>query len=174
MLPQLHQDDSITKEKEHLEETTAVVFEHVCTDVIAGKVLCVTRLHEMYVQCGKEHGTDLSTTKQTLKNKMVERFPGLHFLNHNKRNRSELVCITRCPRHTLRMSHMNKTTSSEIEFEIEQSEAEFFANAQRVQNVHARSPSKNCSADARCSLDCGFGHRTLQISQTMQIKFCPS
>ena len=53
MLSQLHQDDSITKEKEHLEETTAVVFEQVCTDVIAGnlyqdqKVLCVTRLHEM-------------------------------------------------------------------------------------------------------------------------------
>ena len=46
---------------------------------------------EMYVECGKEHGIDLSTKKQTLKKKLVERFPGLHLLKHNQRNRRELV-----------------------------------------------------------------------------------
>ena len=70
-------DSSITKDKEHLKETTDVVFEQFCTDVIAGnlhqdqKVLCMSKLHEMYVECGKEHGIDLSTTKQTLKKKLV-------------------------------------------------------------------------------------------------------
>ena len=89
-------DSSITKKEEHLKETTDVVFEQFCTDVIAGnlypdqKVLCMSKLHEMSVECGKEHGIDLSTTKQTLKKKMVERFSD-HFLKHNQRNRSELV-----------------------------------------------------------------------------------
>ena len=73
------------------------MFERICTDVIAEnlyqdqKVLCISKLHEMYVECEKEHGIDLSTTKQTLKKKLVERFPGHHFLKHNQRNRSELV-----------------------------------------------------------------------------------
>ena len=81
--------ETVPSQKEHLKETTDVVFEQCCIDVIAGnlyqdqKVLCMSKLHEMYVECGKEHGIDLSTTKQTLKKKMVERFPGLHFLNHN-------------------------------------------------------------------------------------------
>ena len=51
----------------------------------------MSKLHEMYVERGKEHGIDLSTTKQTLTTKLVERFQGLHFLKHNQRNRSELV-----------------------------------------------------------------------------------
>ena len=51
----------------------------------------MSKLHEMYVECGKEYGIDLSTTKQTLKTKLVERFQGHHFLKHNQRNRSELV-----------------------------------------------------------------------------------
>ena len=90
-------DSSITKDKEHLKETTDVVFAQFCTDIIAGnlyqdqRVLCMSKLHEMYVECGTEHGIDLSTTKQTLKKKLVERFPGHHFLKHNQRNRSELV-----------------------------------------------------------------------------------
>ena len=73
------------------------MFEQFCTDVIAGNlyqdqtVLCMRKLHEIYVECGKEHGIDLSTTKQTLKKKLVERFPGHHFLKDNQRNRSELV-----------------------------------------------------------------------------------
>ena len=84
-------DSSITKDKEHLKETTDVVFEQFCTDVIAGnlyqdqKVLGMSKLHKMYVEYGKEHGIDLSTTKQTLKNKPVERFPGLHFPPHEKK-----------------------------------------------------------------------------------------
>ena len=51
----------------------------------------MSKLHEMYVECGKEHGIDLSTTKQTLKTKLIERFPGHYFLKHNQRNRSKLV-----------------------------------------------------------------------------------
>ena len=95
-------DSSITKDKEHLKQTTDVVFEQLCTDVIAGnlypdqKVLCKSKLHEMSVECGKEHGIDLSTTKQTLKKKMVERFSD-HFLKHNQRNRSELVYFHEMP-----------------------------------------------------------------------------
>ena len=71
------EDSSITKEKEHSEETTDIVFEQFCTDVVAEnlyqdqKILCMNKLHEMYVECGKEHGIDLSTTKQTLKKKLV-------------------------------------------------------------------------------------------------------
>ena len=51
----------------------------------------MSKLHEMYVGCEKEYGLDLSTTKQTLKRKLVKRFPGHHFLKHNQRNRNELV-----------------------------------------------------------------------------------
>ena len=92
-------DSSITKEKEHLEETTDVVFEQCCIDVIAGnlyqdqRVLCMSKVFEMYVECGKEHGIDLSTTKQTLKTKLIERFPGHYFLKHNQRNRSKLLSL---------------------------------------------------------------------------------
>ena len=90
-------DSSITKKEEHLKETTDVVFEQFCTDVVAEnlyqdqKILCMNKLHEMYVECGKEHGIDLSTTKQTLKKKLVLGFAGLHFLKHKQRNKSELV-----------------------------------------------------------------------------------
>ena len=90
-------DSSITNGKEHLKETTDVVFEQFCTDVIAGnlhqeqKVLCMSKLLETYAECGKERGIDLSTIKHTMKKKQVERSPGLHFLKHNQRNRSELA-----------------------------------------------------------------------------------
>ena len=108
------------KKKEHLEETTDVVFEQFCTDVIAGnlhqeqKVLCMSKLLETYAECGKERGIDLSTIKHTMKKKQVERFPGLHFLKHNQRNRSELVYFHEMSltKHTL--IQMNQTTSSKI------------------------------------------------------------
>ena len=70
-------DSSITKDEEYLKETTYVVFEQFYTDVIAEnlyqdqKVLCMSKLHEMYVECGKEYGIDLSTTKQTLKLSLI-------------------------------------------------------------------------------------------------------
>ena len=49
-------DSSIAKDKEHLKETTDVVFEQFSTDVIAGnlyqdqKVSCISKLHEICIQ----------------------------------------------------------------------------------------------------------------------------
>ncbi|WP_419592488.1 hypothetical protein, partial [Thiolapillus sp.] len=137
-------DSSITKDKEHLKETTDVVFEQFCTDVIAGnlyqdqKVLCMSKLHEMYVECGKEHGIDLSTTKQTLKKKLVERFPGHHFLNTTRETEVNLFTFTRCPRqNTYNEPNESDNELQYLEFETEQSEAGFLANAQREMYMSA-------------------------------------
>ena len=88
----------------------------------------MSKLHETYVECGKEQEIDLSTTKQTPKKKVVERFPGLHFLKHNQRNRSEIIYFHEMSptKHTYNEPNESDNELQDLEFETEQSEAGFW------------------------------------------------